>query len=92
VNDPLSIGRLPRDDSDMMAPDNNHANAGAAGVHAFTGPRARQRKTPIRSAEIFAQVASAPGVCAMAVMPVMGTGLGLNGKHEQNRRRDSEGF
>jgi hypothetical protein len=38
VNDPLTVGRLSRDDSDMMAPDNNDANSRAAGIHAFVRP------------------------------------------------------
>ena len=38
VNDPLAVRRLSRDDSDMMAPDNDDAYSRAAGIHAFTCP------------------------------------------------------
>jgi len=90
VDDPLAVGRLSGDDPDMMAPDHHDADAGATRIHAFTSPWARPRKAPIRFAEIFAQVTSTPGVRSMSMMP--GARLGLNGKNDQDRRDNKEGF
>ena len=92
MNDPLAIGCLSRDDPDVMRPDHHHADSRAAGIHAFARPGACERKATIRFAKIFAQVTAAPGVRPVTVMSVVGTRLGLNGKDQQDRRRDKEGL
>ena len=70
----------------------HHTDSRAAGIHAFARPGACQRKATVRFSKIFAQVTAAPGVRPVTVMPVVGTRLGLNGKDEQDRRRDKEGL
>jgi hypothetical protein len=92
MNDPLAIRRLSRDDPDMMRPDHHHADSRAAGIHAFARPGARERQATVRFSKIFAQVTAAPGVRPMTVMPVVGTRFCLNGKDDQERRRDKEGL
>jgi len=92
MNDPLAIRCLSRDDPDVMRPDYHHADSRAAGIHAFARPGACERKATIRFAKIFAQVTAAPGVRPVTVMSVVGTRLGLNGKDQQDRRRDKEGL
>ena len=92
MNDPLAVGRLSRDDPDMMRPDHHHADSGAAGVGAFARPGACERKATIRFAKIFAQVTAAPAVRPVTVMPVLGTRLCLDGKDQQDCRHDKEGL
>ncbi|MEH2608084.1 hypothetical protein [Bradyrhizobium sp. AZCC 1693] len=92
MNDPLAVRCLPGNDADMVRPDHHHADSGAAGIHAFARPGACKRKATVRFAKIFAQVTAAPGVRPVTVMPVMGPRFGLNGKDEQKRGRDKEGF
>ena len=88
VDDPLAIRCLSRDDSDVMRPDHYDADSWAAGIGAFVRPGARQRKATVRFAKILAQVTAAPGVRPVTVMPVVGTRFCLNGKDDQERRRD----
>jgi hypothetical protein len=90
MDDPLAIGRLPRDDPDMMGPDHHHADSGAACIGAFVRPSACEREAAVRLAEIIAQVTAAPGVRQVTVKPVMGTRFCLNGKYEQERRRSKK--
>ena len=90
MNDPLAVGCLSGNDSDVMRPNDHHADSGAAGIHAFARPRARERKTTVRFAKIFAQIAAAPAVRPVTVMPVLGTRLCLDGKHNQECRRDKQ--
>jgi hypothetical protein len=90
MNDPLTVSALSRDDSDMVRPDNNDADAGAAGIGAFSGPFPRQRQATVGFAEIPAHVSSAPGMCPVRmIMMMMGTSARFDRTRAQQNGRDS---
>ena len=84
MNDPLAVRCLPGDDPDVMPPNHHDANARAACIHALVRPGARQRETAVRFAEIFTEIAAAPG--PMTMMAVLRARICLGGKDEQDNR------
>jgi hypothetical protein len=90
MNDPFPIGRLSRDNANVVAPDDNHSNSRSAGVRTFAGPLSGKRKAAVRFAEISAHVISAPSVRSVRMLiSVIGASVGVDDEHAQQSCRES---